>query len=459
MLNSKQLEQEIDQDLVDESTIGPDHYADHLAEVNETQDVISNTDIVNEQGILLCKKGMQITKKTAARLLQHKLTEPIENSIKLSNSIDNQFLYKKLIFIQEQYPDMQNIHTQLNFANICKDQFISTLLQPIVIQKLTVMNEQIGEQINKAVFTAWFSMLIAAEMGLSKQDQKDAFLAGLLHDIGFIHLSPELLNKKGSLSAEEWRAIQSHVVIGKLMLEKYDNIPLTVANAVLEHHERCDGAGYPTNRNEDNLSVLGQIVGIADSIYAIRTQQFTKHNRTMFDLMPYLQMNAHTYFYDVYKAVATIIKRTGLKMSVPNSADIKSMASKTLLRSQALSHAIEYMQSCNVTDLSSALPNNKGKALFKISQQVIKMTAQSGLVKSELHTWLGDLTRDPDINAVAELNEIDLMLNELHWQLNNAYRSCDSSLQQTNVSSETLFKLREIYNVVGLCLGDLEDKL
>ena len=452
----QKIEQE---DVLDISNPKKDYYADHLAEVNETQDVIANADIVNKEGILLCKKDMHITKKTASRLLQHKLTKPIENSIKLSNSIDNNFLRRKLILIHGEYPDLLTIQNQLNFASICRTLFTTTLLQPIVIQKLTVINEQIPEQINKAVFTAWFSVIIAIEMGLDKHDQQDAFLAGLLHDIGFIHLSPGLLKKKTALSAEEWRAIQSHVVIGNVMLEHYDAIPPNVALAVLEHHERCDGAGYPTNKNEDHLGVLGQIIGIADSIYAIRTQQFTKYNRNMFDLMPYLQMNANTYFYDVYKAVSTILKRTGLKMTLPNSSDIKSMANTTLLRSEALSHAINFMQTENVTGLANELPGNKGKALFKLSSQVIKSTSESGLVKDELHTWLRGLSHDPDVNAINELNEIDLMLNELHWQLNNAYRSCDASLQHKNVASSTLFNLRQVYNVVGLCLGDLEDLL
>jgi len=456
MTQSEKLSQEEVENGSDEIQ---DHYAEHLAEVNETQDVISSTDIVNKDGVLLCKKGMQINQKTAARLLQHKLTEPIENSVKLSSSIDNAFLYNKLLSIQKQYPDFLTIHEQLNFANICKDQFVSTLLQPIVIQKLTVMNEQISEQINKAVFSAWFSMLIAAEMGMDKHSQKDAFLAGLLHDIGFIHLSPSILNKKEALQPEEWRAIQSHVVIGKMMLEKYNEIPPCVADAVMEHHERCDGSGYPVNKNEDHLGKLGQIVGIVDSIYAIRTQQFTKHDRTMFDLMPYLQMNSNTYFYDVYKAVSNILKRTGLKMTQPKSADIKTMADTLILRSSALSTAIDCMETNGVLDLASELSGNKGQALFKQSRQVIKMTAQSGLVKNELQTWLKDLTKDPDTSALAELNEIDLMLNELHWQLNSAYRSCDSSLTQDNVPANTLFKLRETYNIVGLCLGDLEDKL
>ncbi len=58
-----------------------------------------------------------------------------------------------------------------------------------------------------------------------------------------------------------------------------------------------------------------------------------------------------------------------------------------------------------------------------------------------------------------ELNEIELMLNELHWQLNYAYNSCSESLQQTNAAAEVQFSLREAYNTVGLCLGDLEDKI
>jgi len=436
-----------------------DCYAEHLAEVNEKQDVISSDDIFNDRGILLCKKGKQINKATAEKLLQHKLTLPIENSIKLSNSIDNNFLYNKLLSIHDLYPDLKTINNQLNFANISKDQFKSSLLHPIVIQKLTVMNEQIGAQIDKAVFSAWLSMLIAAEVGLDKHTQKDAFLAGLLHDIGFIHLSPQLLSKKAALSFDEWRAIQSHVVIGKVMLENYNEIPLPVAHAVLEHHERCDGSGYPTNKNDEHLGILGQIVGLVDSIYAIRTKQFSKHGRTLYDLLPYLQMNSHTYFYDVYKALSTMLKRTGLKMTIPGSNDVGHMADNLLLRSQALSRAIDTMHGNQVLELTSELPGNRGRALLKISEQVLKMSDQSGLVKEEMHSWLGQLAKKPDVTALPELNEIDLMLNELHWQLNNAYRSCSSSIQDSNVNSGTMFKIRETYNTVGLCLGDLEDKL
>lgn len=435
-----------------------DHYAEHLAELNESQDVISSEDIVNEQGVLLCKKGMKINKKTAERLIQHKLTKPIEDSVLLSNSIDSQYLLDKMQVFLDRYPDCGQINDTVGADSFNSDIFLKTPLHPLVIQKLTVINEQMPDEIEKAIFCAWLSLLIAAEMGLSSQDQQQAFLAGLLHDIGFIHLSPEILRKPGSLTPEEWRAIQSHVVIGKLMLEKYQDIPATVTAAVLEHHERCNGSGYPVNKNDSSLGILGQIVGAADSIYSIRIKQFEKHNRNMCDLMPYLQMNSRTYFYDVYKALVSILKRSGLSMSLPDNKEVSDWASNLLLRDQALHQAINSLIDKNVLELTEKLSGNKGQSMYKVTQHVLSMTTESGLVKEELHDWLQQLVKSPDPAAIPELNEIELMLNELHWQLNYAYNSCNDSLQKTKASADIQFNLREAYNMVGLCLGDLEDK-
>ncbi len=446
------------EDLDDFSKID-DHYAEHLAELDESQDVLSSDDIVNDKGVLLCKKGMHINKKTAERLIQHKLTKPIEDSILLSNSLNNNMLLNRLQETLNTYPDCRCIHDKLHFEAINKQAFLNTPLNSLVIQKLTVINEQMPEQIDKAVFCAWLSLLIAVEMGLDKDLQQQAFLAGLLHDIGFIHLSPDILSKRGAISPEDWRAIQSHVIIGKLMLEKYQDIPTGVTTAVLEHHERCNGSGYPVNKNDATLGILGQIVGVADSIYSIRLKQFEKHGRNMFDLLPYLQMNSKTYFYDVYKSLVSILKRSGLAVSLPKDKDISDWCSHLLIRNQALNQAIKSLMDNNVLELSKELSGNKGKSMFKVTQHVLKMTTESGLVREEMHDWLKTLVKHPDAQAAPELNEIELMLNELHWQLSYAYNSCNDSLQQTTAAADVQFSLREAYNTVGLCLGDLEDKI
>lgn len=447
-----------DQSAIAEFDTDDDHYAEHLADLNESQDVVSSENIVNDQGVLLCKKGMKINKKTAERLIQHKLTKPIEDSVLLSNSIDSQFLLDKLQAFLKRYPDCGQINDKVGASRFNQDMFLKTPLHPLVIQKLTVINEQMPEEIEKAIFCAWMSLIIAAEMGLSSEEQQQAFLAGLLHDIGFIHLSPEILKKRGALTPEEWRAIQSHVVIGKVMLDKYQDIPSSVTAAVLEHHERCNGSGYPVNKNDTSLGKLGQIVGVADSIFSIRIKQFEKHNRNMCDLLPYLQMNSKTYFYDVYKAIVSILKRSELSMSLPHNKDVSTWASNLLLRDQALNQAINSLVDKNVLELTEKLTGNKGQSMYKVTMHVLSMTTESGLVKEELHDWLQQLVTSPDVSALAELNEIELMLNELHWQLNYAYNSCNDSLQKTKASAEIQYNLREAYNMVGLCLGDLEDK-
>ncbi len=436
-----------------------DHYAEHLAELDESKDVLSSNDIVNTKGVLLCKKGMHINKNTAEKLVQHKLSQPLENNIMLSDSIDAAMLLEKLHQQLDTYQDCRTIHDKMAFEMLTKKTFMFTRLNPAIIQKLTVINEQMPEQLDKAVFCAWLSLLIAVEMGLDKDTRQQVYLAGLLHDMGFVHLSPDILNKKGALTPEEWRAIQSHVVIGKLLLEQYNDIPREVSQAVLEHHERCDGSGYPANKNDTTLGLIGQIVGVADSIYAIRTKQFERHGRNMYDLLPYLQMNSKTHFYDVYKALNSILKFSGLKLTLPQHANISEQAKNLFVRSQALNHAVSALHQCNILDMADELSSNKDRSLYKISTHVMSMSNESGLVGEDLHTWLKQLASDPDPQAAAELNEIELMLNELHWQLKNASRACDESLDKSEASAQTQFKLREAYNTVSLSLGELEEKV
>ncbi len=145
-------------------------------------------------------------------------------------------------------------------------------------------------------------------------------------------------------------------------------------------------------------------------------------------------------------------------MSLPNKKDLSAWASNLLLRDQALNHAINSLIDKQVLELTEGLKGNKGQSMYKVTQHVLSMTTESGLVREELHDWLQQLVKSPDAAAIAELNEIELMLNELHWQLNYAYNSCNDSLPMSKASAEVQFNLREAYNMVALCLGDLEDK-
>lgn len=119
---------------------------------------------------------------------------------------------------------------------------------------------------------AALSVLIASEMDLSEEDVEKIHIAAHLHDIGKIGVTDVVLNKDGRLSKDEIIQMQSHSLIGHNILKKLD-IFEEIANIVLHHHERYDGAGYPDNLKEENIPLESRIIAVADSFDAITSDR------------------------------------------------------------------------------------------------------------------------------------------------------------------------------------------
>src|SRR4029079_2304333 len=119
---------------------------------------------------------------------------------------------------------------------------------------------------------AVYSRDIAAEMGLDEATVELVYLAGLVHDIGKIGLSAEILNKKSALTDEEWDRMREHSEIGAnilLAVEDYRE----VASIVRSHHERIDGAGYPDRLVGDQIPQLSRVIAVADAYNAMTSSR------------------------------------------------------------------------------------------------------------------------------------------------------------------------------------------
>jgi putative nucleotidyltransferase with HDIG domain len=120
---------------------------------------------------------------------------------------------------------------------------------------------------------------IAGRMGLSDEDQRLAYLCGLVHDIGKIGLPPGLLEKPGALTLEERRQMQLHSEIGERILSKWDQ-HAEISKIVRHHHERVDGEGYPDGLTAEQTPLISRIISVADAYNAMTS------NRPYRDAMP-----------------------------------------------------------------------------------------------------------------------------------------------------------------------------
>ena len=89
-------------------------------------------------------------------------------------------------------------------------------------------------------------------------------LAALMHDIGKAFLPPELLNQPNKLAVADYLKYQQHVQYGKALLSKRGDISPSIAEAILQHHEREDGSGYPYALKGEEIHPYAAIIAVAD---------------------------------------------------------------------------------------------------------------------------------------------------------------------------------------------------
>ena len=106
------------------------------------------------------------------------------------------------------------------------------------------------------------AIAIGKEMSLDPANVKRLSLVGILHDVGKIHIDPAVLAKPGPLDDMERDHMRRHPEIGYAMIaQKFDR---RVAEAILYHHERWDGEGYPHRLRGERIPLEARVLGVAD---------------------------------------------------------------------------------------------------------------------------------------------------------------------------------------------------
>lgn len=171
---------------------------------------------------------------------------------------------------------------------------------------------------------ASFARDIALECNMNKREVELAHTAGLLHDIGRFALPDRVMERHGTLTADDWEAIRLHPELGADLLKDL-GVYGPVAQIVRAHHERIDGRGYPDRLKGEEIPEIARIVAVAE-VYDTLTAEDTYRNRmTSFQAMTELRRVAGRQLDGRYvEALAELLAGRSLEYRHADTADFDS---------------------------------------------------------------------------------------------------------------------------------------
>lgn len=117
-----------------------------------------------------------------------------------------------------------------------------------------------------------YATALAKKLNLPEEKIEEIRIAGMLHDVGKIGVSDNILNKPSKLSNDEYEEIKRHPSIGSWILNTL-NLPENTIEAINYHHERYDGKGYPLGLNGSELSLETQLISLSDAYDAMTSER------------------------------------------------------------------------------------------------------------------------------------------------------------------------------------------
>jgi HD-GYP domain-containing protein (c-di-GMP phosphodiesterase class II) len=140
------------------------------------------------------------------------------------------------------------------------------------------------------------SMIIGVALNLNKTQLCQLGLSAILHDIGKVFIPKEIINKPGTLNMDEFEAIKSHSQKGYEYLKEKFDLPIVTALGVLQHHEKYDGTGYPSQTAADKISLFGRIIAVADVYDALTSSRPYRKALSPSESIEYIMGNGSKHF-------------------------------------------------------------------------------------------------------------------------------------------------------------------
>lgn len=169
------------------------------------------------------------------------------------------------------------------------------LKEEAVMEKLANMRTAYEYLYQHSVGVMINAMLLGTSLGISKTQLKSLGRAAIFHDIGMLFIPLEIMEKQ-RLSKDEYQIIKSHPLKSYLFLKDNANLDQSILRAILEHHERWDGSGYPNEKEGDKIDENAQIIGLADTFDSMINERPYRKAYSVSEVHEFIMSQAGTQF-------------------------------------------------------------------------------------------------------------------------------------------------------------------
>lgn len=294
--------------------------------------------------------------------------------------------------------------------------------------------------LRSAVTAAW----LGACQGGTRYDARMCAAAGLLHDLGVLHLDPVLQQPEVQLGRDQRRQLYSHPLVTVMLLERYHEYPKELLRAVLEHHETLDGSGYPRNVSGAALSPWGRVLSLTEVVTAMFG---SGHRAPALQLSLVLRMNRHRYDAELVREVVQLLPAAREDWKPPSDEDPRRTLGEIdrLLNAWPAEPPPPAAGAASQRDRVAAFA-----AVHDQCGQVLRILSATGASKAQLvQLGAGDL----DAELIAELS---LVIHEALWQLRTVGRQARRRWRLRAGESFPPWMQRWLDEIDALCASHLK---
>ena len=240
-----------------------------VTDLGERRPVVSSTAIYNDKGVKLIERGVAIDGRLYDHLVAHRLSLPLDACVHSPEGVDGAVLRKAVEDALERRPFFGQMAPVGRPRGRLLEAIEAIALPAPLAFQLTLTRENRAELFDHSILMAILCAHLVSEGGATLHDMAMAAAAGLLHDVGMLHIDAELLASGARLTGDERKPLYAHPLTGSMQVSRFHVYPREVARAILEHHERMDGSGYPRGLSGSLISPLGRVLSLAEVVTAM----------------------------------------------------------------------------------------------------------------------------------------------------------------------------------------------